>query len=91
MTTTESMAMVVTGRVQGVGFRYYTQRKAKELGIKGYVQNRPDGSVYIEGEGDPSILSDFVLWCQKGPPWAKVTQVKLSPLPPVGHKEFSIR
>jgi len=85
------MAMVVIGRVQGVGFRYYTQRKAKELGIKGFVQNRPDGSVYIEGEGDPALLSDFIQWCRKGPPWARVSQVILSSLPPVGYQEFSIR
>ena len=46
----------VFGKVQGVGFRYYTQRKAVELGITGFVQNRPDGSVYIEAEGEEEDL-----------------------------------
>ncbi len=47
----KAIILRVTGRVQGVGFRYYAQKKALELGVNGYVRNRPDGSVYIEAEG----------------------------------------
>ena len=49
----QALAITVKGRVQGVGFRFSTVREAEELGIKGFVENRMDGSVYIEAEGEP--------------------------------------
>ncbi len=81
----------VFGRVQGVGFRFYTERKARELGIEGYVQNRPDGSVYIEAEGPEEQLNQFVAWCHTGPQWARVLEVKLTEVPAVGHSGFRVR
>lgn len=81
----------VYGRVQGVGFRYYTERKAKELGIHGYVKNRPDGSVKIEAEGKEQALEAFLHWCHLGPSWAKVQEVKSTAFPPVGYTDFRIR
>jgi len=65
----------VYGRVQGVFFRASTQEKAHELGVKGYVKNEPDGSVYIEAEGPAEALDAFLEWCHKGPAAARVDKV----------------
>lgn len=81
----------VYGRVQGVGFRYYTEKKAKELGIHGYVKNRPDGSVKIEAEGEEHVLEAFLQWCHQGPSWAKVQEVKSTAFPPAGYPDFRIK
>ncbi len=81
----------VYGRVQGVGFRYYTQKKAIELGIKGFVQNKPDGSVYIEAEGEEEDLDKFILWCNEGPAWARVTNVQVQKTPVFGYDDFTIK
>jgi acylphosphatase len=64
----------VSGMVQGVFFRASTQKKAEELGIKGFVKNERDGSVYIEAEADEDTLKNFAKWCEQGPPSARVDQ-----------------
>lgn len=81
----------VLGKVQGVGFRYYTNKRAQEFGIKGYVKNMTDGSVFIEAEGEESDLKSFVAWCEKGPAWSRVREVKKSEIPFVGFTKFEIR
>ncbi len=85
------MILHVYGRVQGVGFRFYTQRKANELNIKGYVQNSPDGSVYIEAEGEEHFIDQFILWCEGGPSWARVSNVARQFIPPRDYTDFKIR
>jgi acylphosphatase len=65
----------VSGRVQGVFFRASTKEKADELGVKGFVKNERDGSVYIEAEGDEDLLQKFVAWCKQGPTHAIVELV----------------
>ena len=87
----KGMILHIFGRVQGVGFRYYTQKKAEALGIKGYVKNRPDGSVYVEAEGEPGALDAFVQWCEEGPPWAHVRRVEKQEIPPPGFSTFDIK
>lgn len=52
--------MEVYGHVQGVGFRFLTMRLAKEMGVKGFVENRSDGSVYIEAMADGDIIAEFI-------------------------------
>ncbi len=89
--TTKAYSIQVMGRVQGVGFRYYTEKKAKILGLSGYVQNQPDGSVKIEVEGEDNQLVEFINWCHKGPQWARVQKVSISELPPVGYDGFRVR
>ena len=66
----------VSGRVQGVGFRYSARSMAQGLGLKGIVKNLPDKSVYIEVEGNKKSLDDFISWCKKGPEYAKVSEVR---------------
>jgi acylphosphatase len=62
----------VTGKVQGVYYRASAAEQARKLGIAGIVRNEPDGSVYLEAEGDEEALQAFVSWCRKGPPRARV-------------------
>ena len=68
---------MVSGRVQGVFYRASAKTKADELGIMGFVQNLPDGKVYIEAEGSDEKLDLFKAWCSKGPPRAQVDQVEI--------------
>lgn len=67
----------IFGQVQGIGFRYSVARKAEEWGIKGFVRNEPDRSVYIEAEGEQEILEKLVNWCWEGTEMAKVDKVEI--------------
>ena len=75
---------IVTGRVQGVGFRYSAVREARSLGILGSIANLPDGSVEVSAEGNPARLQRFLDWLHKGPPGAHVSGVEVSWAPPTG-------
>lgn len=86
-----AMQIQVFGRVQGVGFRYYTQIKANELEIAGFVKNKADGSVFIEAEGIEKNLNEFLLWCHNGPSWARVQEVKFQEMPPLNYSDFKIK
>ncbi|GIV44827.1 MAG: acylphosphatase [Bacteroidia bacterium] len=68
----------VFGKVQGVYYRQSTRDKALELGLKGTVQNLPDGSVLIHAEGNEENLNKLISWCHKGPIMSNVEQVKFS-------------
>lgn len=67
---------VVYGIVQGVGFRYFTWKKATEIGLNGIVKNQRDGSVYILAEGSASQIDSFRDWLSHGPPSARVDRVE---------------
>ncbi len=68
----------VTGKVQGVWFRKYTQDKAQSLNLNGFVRNEPDGSVYVEAESDDDTkLDELVQWLHQGSPLSKVEKVKI--------------
>lgn len=73
--TVKNYQLTITGRVQGVGFRYSAVQKAKEHDIRGYVKNKYDGSVLIEAEGEETDLDHFILWCHRGPFSARVDNV----------------
>jgi acylphosphatase len=66
---------VIHGRVQGVSFRYYTRRRAWELGVTGYVRNRWDGTVEVVAEGQRGELEEMLAFLRVGPPGAFVTRV----------------
>ncbi|MCK9291463.1 MAG: acylphosphatase [Bacteroidales bacterium] len=85
----QAAIITVYGRVQGVGFRYHTRKQAEVLRITGFVQNKPDGSVYIEAEGEH--LDEFIQWLRIGPAWARIREVVIHPGQPVGYTEFVIR
>jgi acylphosphatase len=80
----------IRGRVQKVGFRYYTRKQACALGITGFVTNCPDGSVYAEAEGEEADLDLFIDWCRIGPSLAEVTDVSVSHAPMKNFSEFNI-
>ena len=65
----------VTGRVQGVAFRYCTQEQARALGVGGWVRNEPDGSVLLHAEGEDEAVDALVEWCHRGPSGARVADV----------------
>jgi len=71
----ESVTLRVRGIVQGVGFRYFTVREAKKLGVSGFVRNEPDGSVYAYAEGGKLELEDFIDVIRKGPRFGSVMEV----------------
>lgn len=81
----------VTGRVQGVFFRASTQSEAQALGIKGFVRNEFDGSVYIEAEGIEEQLDKFVHWCRHGPSYAAVKDLKVMEGDMQHYTEFLVR
>ncbi len=66
----------ITGRVQGVWYRGSMQKKARELGINGFVRNEPDGSVYAEAEGEEGAVNQLVEWCKKGSELSVVKKVE---------------
>ena len=68
----------IYGEVQGVFFRQGVKDRALELGLDGFVRNEPDGSVYLEAEGEEGILNKFIDWCRIGPPGAKVNSLDIS-------------
>ncbi len=80
----------VYGIVQGVGFRFFAQNNARKLGISGFVKNMPDGSVYIEGEGEESNLQEFVSKCSKGPSAALVENINTEEAELENSEGFSI-
>ncbi|MDR0558091.1 MAG: acylphosphatase [Treponema sp.] len=82
----------VTGRVQGVGFRYACQDAARTLGLSGWVRNTGDGDVEVWSEGDEKKQSAFLKWLRRGPPYARVDGVAATPQNPTGaYKEFFIK
>ncbi len=85
-----ALSIHVTGRVQGVGFRYHAAREAARLGLVGWVRNEPDGSVLAHAEGPDSAVAQFVAWCGAGPAYARVRGVTTVPVTPVGGTEFAL-
>ncbi len=70
-----SLEVRVRGRVQGVGFRYFTHEAARRLGLVGYVRNTGDGSVRAYAEGPRPALDEFLRQMKRGPAGASVRQV----------------
>ena len=68
---------IVHGRVQGVNFRYYTQRRADELGVTGWVRNLEDRTVEVTAEGTRAQLENLLTFLQQGPPSARVSDVNV--------------
>jgi acylphosphatase len=83
---------VVRGEVQGVGFRWAVQRQAGQLGLTGYAENLPDGSVRVEAEGEPGHLDQLESFLHQGPHWAEVASVNTERVPATGEfRRFEAR
>ena len=71
----KAVRLVLRGRVQGVGFRWFTRHAARELGVAGRVRNLPDGAVEVHAAADPETLARFVARLREGPPSSRVTSI----------------
>lgn len=71
----ERVHLMISGDVQGIGFRAWVRGKAKELGVVGWVKNRSDGAVEVVAEGEPEALGALIKECQQGPDVAWVEKV----------------
>lgn len=69
--------LVITGRVQGVGYRDWTRREAVRLGLSGWVRNRPDGSVEAVIHGGDDNVGRMLEACRQGPPAARVAAIEV--------------
>ena len=78
MQQVKRVRIFVSGRVQGVGFREYTRRKASGLGLGGWTRNLPDGRVEILAEGDPAAVGRLVEAVRSGPPQSDVEECELA-------------
>lgn len=71
----------ITGRVQGVGFRYFVQKRANEFDIKGWVKNMPDSGVLVMAQGDFNDMETFMDHLRIGPSMARVLKVEKNEMP----------
>ena len=83
--------VIVTGRVQGVSYRAYTEREARRLGLRGWVRNRSDGTVEAVFEGPRATVEAMVAWCRRGSPAARVADVQVAWGPPENEPAFEVR
>ncbi len=86
------LRVLVSGRVQGVGFRYATYREATRLNLSGWVRNLPDGRVEAAFEGEEDAVRELGEWCREGPIGARVRRVDVFSEAPTGEAGgFQIR
>lgn len=84
--------LTVKGDVQGVNFRYFAKDIARKMGITGWTDNNPDGSVELVVEGDSTRVDEFISWCQQGSPMSEVEEVVVEKERYKGEfKDFQIR
>jgi DNA ligase D-like protein (predicted 3'-phosphoesterase) len=81
----------VNGRVQAVGFRDATVRRARELGVMGWVRNTGEGTVSVHAEGDEEAVDAVLKFLGEGPPGAAVSEVEVERVKAEGHEQFAIR
>jgi acylphosphatase len=81
----------VSGRVQGVGYRYSTVNEARRLGVNGWVRNLPDGRVEAVFEGSRKVIEEIIRWCHKGSTAALVKDLAVEYEEPEGLRGFETR
>jgi acylphosphatase len=78
---TTKVRVTIRGRVQGVGFRYWTYNEAQRLELEGWVRNRPDGAVEALFVGPKARVEDMLAACWRGPNFARITAVDVQEAP----------
>lgn len=81
---------LVSGHVQGVGFRWFVHEAARREGLSGVVRNCPDGRVEAIAEGDHESIDRFEAAIRRGPSRARVADVEIDAMPPSGHLGFTV-
>ena len=81
----------IYGQVHGVFFRDFAKEKADFLGVFGFVQNEPDGAVYIEAEGEEDKLDEFINLVKQGPSIAKINRIEMTEDQVKNYNGFEIR
>ena len=84
------LTALVSGTVQGVGYRNWVQRHARDLGLVGYAENLSDGRVEVVAEGSEASLSRLLHWLRRGPPHARVQDVQTQYSEETGLREFHV-
>jgi DNA ligase D-like protein (predicted 3'-phosphoesterase) len=87
----DAVRVAVRGRVQAVGFRDATVRRARELGVLGWVRNGEDGEVLVHAEGPSAAVEVLEGFLREGPPAARVESVEVEPAKVEGHEQFAVR
>jgi acylphosphatase len=87
----KAVSVRVTGRVQGVAFRWYAVEEAQRLGVSGWIRNEPDESVAGHFEGPDDAVDALVAWCRRGPSSASVRHVGVTEARATGAADFTIR
>jgi acylphosphatase len=83
--------LFISGRVQGVGYRFATVDTASQLGLSGWVRNLPDSRVEAVFEGVQEVVEEMIRWCHQGPPAAMVKDVVVEYEEPEGLNRFEVR
>jgi acylphosphatase len=82
--------LLISGRVQGIGFRYSCRRVAESAGVSGWCRNLPDGRVEAALEGEAEAVERVLAWCRRGPSHAFVTAVDVVSETPEGETGFRL-
>ena len=90
MSVQKRISLLITGKVQGVGYRYSVKLKAESMAIRGYVRNQLDGSVFVTVQGENTAVENFVKWCYIGSSAALVRGVEKIPGSIEDFSEFKI-
>ena len=91
MRPSQARRFLVHGRVQGVGFRYFVERHAQRLALRGWVRNLPDGCVEVQASGPQEALDELEGLLRQGPQWADVRRVEVHEAPVLHYEGFHIR
>ncbi len=82
---------VVRGVVQGVGFRWFAEKTARSLGVRGWVRNRSDGAVETVAEGDERAVAEYLAQLSQGPSGSRVDEVVVEEAAGEGLSDFEVR
>src|SRR5580704_7971749 len=89
--SSRAIRAILTGAVQGVGLRAAASRRARELGVMGWVRNAHDGTVLLHAEGRSAAIDELVVFLGEGPSGAEVLDVAVEDVGIEGHEQFAVR